>query len=417
MRKWVEQMNNIIKFELKKIITNKISWVSIIFILGFIVTFIAASLSSVYSYDENGGELNGFAAISRENQLTHPLAGEVTLETISNVISKRQELTDKGAKDVSEEEYGVKWHKYQGFNQLICYAYAKEANTFDYYVIDTLIPEDGEQFYSNRTKKVNQLLDMDYTYGNYTLAEKEYFLNMNEKVKIPLYYDYNLGWQNLLMYLPTFCLLLSFVMCTCIAPVFSNEYQTKTDSVIFSSKYGRTKVFSSKIKASFIFSTLLYMIATLILSLTMLGIFGFEGFNSNLQINDFIAPYNVTMLQAYFITIGLGYLAYLSLMTITLFISTKMKSNFGVIIISAVVLFIPTLIPHSRTFRLINYIVDLFPSKIMNGLTVLRSYKLYNIFGILVPQPWVMVAVSVLLSCVMIFFAHNSYKKHQVENS
>ncbi|MFZ2538946.1 MAG: hypothetical protein WAX04_08585, partial [Oscillospiraceae bacterium] len=112
----------------------------------------------------------------------------------------------------------------------------------------------------------------------------------------------------------------------------------------------------------------------------------------------------------------LGYLGYISIMAITLFLSAKMKTNFAVIIISAVILFLPTLIPHSRTFRLINYIVALLPSKIMDGFFVLRSYKVYNIFGYLVLQPWVMIWTSILLTAAMLYFAYTSYKKHQVRN-
>ncbi|MFZ2540058.1 MAG: hypothetical protein WAX04_14355, partial [Oscillospiraceae bacterium] len=291
-------MNKLTRFELKKIYKSKTAIIAIVILIAATIFIIAAAISSAYSYDQNGIELGGFAAISREKKLNHELAGEVTLELISNTIALKQKimsekanLTEKG--EMSNQAFSKYWYKFMDINMLIGTAYAPKDENNDFYAIDKLTPEDGKQFYNNRIKKVNEFLNMDYSYGNYTTAEKEYFLNMNEKVDTPFYYDYNLGWKNLLSNLSGLCLVLAFVMCICIAPVFANEYQTRTDSVILSSKYGRSKVFTSKIKSSFIFSTVLYLGSILIFTLIMLGIYGFGGWNCNIQINDFIAPYNV----------------------------------------------------------------------------------------------------------------------------
>ena len=108
-------------------------------------------------------------------------------------------------------------------------------------ILSGVTNERVENFYQDRHAQVQSIVDMDYTTGNYTQAEKDTILKLDAKVSDPITYDYSDGWKTLLTRdFPTVFLLIALVVCIIISPVFAYEYQTGADAVVLSSKYGRS---------------------------------------------------------------------------------------------------------------------------------------------------------------------------------
>lgn len=61
-------MIKLIRFEMKKLIKSKMLIIVGVAIIGIIIAMVAGSLSSVFSYEENGAELSGFDAIEIDNE-------------------------------------------------------------------------------------------------------------------------------------------------------------------------------------------------------------------------------------------------------------------------------------------------------------------------------------------------------------
>lgn len=95
-----------------------------------------------------------------------------------------------------------------------------------------------------------------------------------------------------------------------LSPVFSEEYALHTDSIIYSARYGRTKLTTSKIIAALevvIGTYLLY----LLLNLVLYGCtYGLQGWNVSIQSSLHYASsiYNLTFLQMFFISVILNIL-------------------------------------------------------------------------------------------------------------
>lgn len=73
-------------------------------------------------------------------------------------------------------------------------------------------------------------------------------------------------------------------VCIVVAPVFSGEYQAGTDAVILSAKYGKTKLTTAKIAASFLFGTaasILHILVACGLTLAAFGIKSGKGYVLN----------------------------------------------------------------------------------------------------------------------------------------
>ncbi len=130
-------------------------------------------------------------------------------------------------------------------------------------------------------------------------------------------------------------------VCIVIAPVFAGEYQAKTDAVILCTKYGKTKLPWAKMIASYLFGISAFTIHVLAALSIVLGTFGWNGWNLQLQIANTIIPYPLTFLQAALVNLGVVYLVLSAIMAFTLVLSAKMKSPYMVLVVLAPVLFIP----------------------------------------------------------------------------
>lgn len=255
---------------------------------------------------------------------------------------------------------------------------------------------------------------MDYTFGNYSAKDKAYFMNLNQKIDTPFKINYKSGWENILNNSSGMIIAICFVMCICIAPIFASEYQSGADAVILSSRYGRSKLISAKLKAGILFTTGLYGISMLLYYMITLGIYGAEGWNSNLQTISFLAPFPMTILEASLWTILIGYLGCLMMMSITLVLSSLLKSSFPVIIWSMVILFGSMFIPYSKSSRTINHFIQLLPNRIMDGYDAITHYEVYHLFGQIFPRHLIMIIVAILVTVLLMPIAHRGFKKHQV---
>lgn len=152
------------------------------------------------------------------------------------------------------------------------------------------------------------------------------------------------GWDKLLSGMGS---ILSIMICLIVvitlSPVFSEEYALHTDSIIYSARYGRTKLTTSKIIAALevvIGTYLLY----LLLNLVLYGCtYGLQGWNVSIQSSLHYASsiYNLTFLQMFFISVILNIFGIVALTTITLFLSAQMSSPVTALITSCVICFLP----------------------------------------------------------------------------
>ncbi|MBY9079639.1 ABC transporter permease [Paenibacillus sp. HN-1] len=416
-------MSSLTSFELRKMIRKKSFAVGVVVLLLGSILLLVSAVSFESWTDENGKELKGLSAIALAKKQTHAEAGVLTEDRIAKVISRYHLVrSDKGnlntsveasEADLSNEAYGKYEQPDYKILSLIREAYSP-LSEYDYYIVGKLKTGDAVEFYNKRLDKVNAYLNTDYTYGNYSAADKSYYMEMNSRIPEPFSFDYAEGWKNVLLNLWLIVFAIAFLVCICVSPVFAGEYESGADSIILSSRYGRSKVVASKLKASLILTTCIYVLGVLLFTLPTLGVYGLYGWNSSLQIIQLRAPFPLTLFQTYLCAVALGYLACLAVMAITLLLSSRMRTPFSVIIGSAILLFAPLLIPYSKNSRLFNHLLNLFPVKMMNGYSAFSHYELYHIFGYRMPEPYVLASVAVLIAVLFLPLAYRGFKKHQV---
>lgn len=409
--------------ELKKMTRKKSVIIACICLMACITLLSVLFINETSYSDEKGNNIHGPAAISRYKAQTQELEGPLTTEKMAAVLTHYQAVINDpqnyatlGAEgqSIKNEVYGQQIQKYEDVLDLMRRDFSP-IGTYDYYILSSVQPEDVTNFYDKRNADVKELLNMDYSTGNYTDAEKDYFLNLNSQIETPFHFAYIQGWSQILTRgFLSILLIISFVTCICVSPVFAHEYQTGADAIILSSKYGKNKIITAKIASSVAFTTILYTLSMFLFTIIMLAFHGVTGWNASFQLDSFKSPYPLTMLQVYLYGLAIGYIVNLSIMAIVLLFSAVNKTSFSVVIIGALYIFAPMFLPSSKTGSLINDILALLPAKAMDAFAVFSVYRSYSFAGQTIPLPLAIVLFSACIIVLAIPLACVKFKKHQV---
>jgi ABC-type transport system involved in multi-copper enzyme maturation permease subunit len=242
---------------------------------------------------------------------------------------------------------------------------------------------------------------------------KETLLQTDSRIKTPFTFDYMASYDYFFSMFFSTGLFTAFVMAVCLAPMFAGEYGTRTDQLILTSKYGKNKIITAKLFAGITLSATVCLILTAIIYFTGSAVFGFGGANSPLQLWYVMAIYPFTLGQAAVIYIICILFAVILFSAITLLLSSVFKSPFGVIIITSLLLFIPTMISDMPNL-ILTQIFNLLPPSMMAVWTILLDYTPYELFGLAIPPYIFLPAFAAAASAVMLPFAWRAFKNHQV---
>ena len=267
--------------------------------------------------NDDGSEITGMAAIQAKRDSLEDSACDLTAERLQSVIINYQNAYADPANFIQADGTAGSWINNTAYAKyiqsdselkyLIDAAFTPKGESYDYYAMGSMNPEDAVNFYENRMGKVGEYLNMDYSYGNYSKADKEYFIARNEKITMPFHYEYNTGWNKLLGISYVSLMVIALVVCITLAPMFSSEYQTGADAILLSTRYGRSKLIIAKIVSSFLLTSIIYISGIFILTLVTFLIYGSGGSDCSLQVLNFLAPADVNLLKAFLYVLLAGY--------------------------------------------------------------------------------------------------------------
>lgn len=276
--------------------------------------------------------------------------------------------------------------------------------------------ENTAGFYQARADKVKSYLDIDYSDWKYSNQEKQFWNTKNSQIETPYEYGYHAGWRSLFQCFEL--LIVSIIaICICIAPVFAGEYQSGADSVILSTRYGKSKLIKAKISAAFLFALLVFLINVLVAVGIQLYAFGFEGWDLPLQILNVTIPYNLSLLEAAMVCILILLLVSMGMAAVTLLLSAKLKTAFAVLVVDVLVILLPVFLGLSGTNGILNHILMLFPYMAVQPVfpAEYTSYFSYPFPGLTVDIITMRIIVYVVISAVCIPFVGRAFKRHKVQ--
>ncbi|MGN0203552.1 MAG: ABC transporter permease subunit [Coprococcus sp.] len=410
-------MTELIRMEFKKIYRKRMNIFVTLCCFFATVLFFSLPFIQYRAWNENGIMLTKDEAVSYKKKCYNALAGTLTEERIARDIEEYQMIasdpdhliTERGGEvSFTDEIYFGYLAPRQSYLNMIGNTYIY--NGMGAVNIPGIAPDDISGFYEARNETVKQRI-ADNTYLNET--EQQYWLKKSLSISSPYEYGYVLGWANfgdtagMLM----ICML---GICIAIAPVFAGEYQTGTDAIILSTRYGKNKTVTAKIIAAILFGTVVFAVNAAAALLIPLMTFGMEGGSLPLQIMDNTCPYDLTFAEAAFMTIAIAFIVMLGLTSLTLLLSAKMKSSYTVLIIDVMIIFVPVFTGTGRT-SLSSHILQLLPYQALSGLSQFKQYFSWSFGNIVLNLFSMTVLVYLLLSALALFLASLSFKKHQVQ--
>lgn len=399
---------DLVGFEYKKIFKRKSVIVTLILSLIVTVFSCAAILLGDYYVDGEPFESH-YEGMIKERTYARSLAGrEIDTDLLLETAEAYRKVPLQDRYSVTEE-YQTYARPYSAIRMIMMPVYNNRLHKFGVSDIQNLTIEQADNFYNLRYTKLEEAINSNTLNDN----SKAKLLSLDKEVKKPFTFDYIDGYQRFLAIMYTTGMLICFASAILLAPLFSGEYTNRTDQLLLSSKHGKKKLIHAKLFTGITLSSGICLILTVITYFQCMLTYGFDGGDAPFQLLVPMCAYPLTMGQVALLLSICILCANIFSTAITLFLSAKLKSPFGVIIIISIITIMPIFITIPDTNIFLHNILSLIPSNMM-GYWALITPLLYELPGISV-LPYIFIPIFAVIVTIMILpFAYHSFKNHQV---
>lgn len=375
------------KFELRKIISRKIVWITGgILLIGLLIWGVASALLPV-NREYSVSSLNGYEANRAERASAEQISGRAIDQTL-----------------IDEMLLAYKDFIYNGnYNNALPYldVYDLIGNVLGTHASTEILECDSDTFY----KKLNSLLEANTPAG----------MDVNS-FDDPITYDgYFDGWRKVSdMMKFVACMEIMFIA-ICLSTVFTVEHTRKTDQIILCTRLGKKKLYAAKVLAGLTVG----IGFTLLLSILMFGIvallYGFDGYNTILQF-VLLRPFNLTIGQAVLILVALSFVGASLVSLFTMMLSELTKNSVATIgMITGVMLMTMFIMEMPANLKLLSEIWYLLPSNLVSLNGAFR-YSALSIGGSTLAAYQYAPFVYVVLAIVFSTIGKVTYNRYQISD-
>lgn len=285
-----------------------------------------------------------------------------------------------------------------------------EHRDYDYYAVNNVSEDEVGTIYERRISTLKNWLDSGEE--TFTTEEKNFLIQQYENLKTPFYYEYADGWSALLQNISTFILILALVIGFFVSGIFSDEFQTKADSIFFSTKLGRNKGVLSKMVAGFSIVSVFYILFIFLYTCIVLFVLGADGANCPIQLDLWRSVYNVTFLQAFlFIVLG-GYVGTLFASLLAMLVSAITHSTTTAIIVPFIVL---CAFPFLSRIMTLPQLCSFFPDQLLEIYIDIRESGLINLGGKVTTIATFIIPLYAIICLVLQPILYNTYKRAEIK--
>lgn len=396
----------LLKFEYKKIFKKKSTGISLLLLL--IIT-LAIGMTGIqgYSYVDGKKATSHYDDMVTDRAYEKALSGRSLDKELILETQQAYRHINPDTRFMLTEEYQLYARPYSVIRGIILEVYSP-GKTMDIERLLNLKQEEAKNFYELRNAQLLRELE-----GlNLSKAEMNKHLRLNAQVKTPFTFEYSGGYKNFLLSAFPIGLFVVFSTAICLAPVFAGEYTSNTAPIILSSKH-RNMETAAKLVTGITFSISMSIIYLSVTLLECCCIYGFGGAGAPVQLLNVLMSYPLTMLNSCGLLILCNVTVNLLVAGITLLLSSRLKSPFGVIILVSLLLFAPLLIKVSENIRSLYDLVHMLPSNMLDINVVFGRYMYHFLASPVLPYLYIPL-FCIVLSCCLMLFTFRSFHKHQV---
>lgn len=383
-------------FEWKKIFERRLNVIAMLagYVLMGVCVFVWISQARFYD-ERTQTYIEGVGAVRLNQQHAQAQTDILSEEYVTQLIRDIQDVhldleSDEAYTDVIRPLGDIFWVTAKNYTDM-------SEQMIDRNVLNTVDLAEGAQFYERRIKKITDFLNMDFSFGNYKEIEKTYWIQKAEETKIPFHWG-DMDIMDMVWNLTAPGIYFVFVIVICISSVFSSEYESGAAGLIFTTKYGKSRLVWCKIAVSVLFSVG-YMAAGIALGVGAIGaVLGFQGAELPIQLWDSVIPYNLTAGQACAANFAVLLLVGIAIALVLLCCSAGMRSSLATLVIGMALMIAPAFFPMSKVSGLWNHINYLFPIRAVDLKTVLGSFVSYAVGNCVVSYIDMIVIVYTVVS-------------------
>ena len=407
-------MNNfwsLVGFEYKKIFVRKSVIVAIALSLGVVllssVTMLLGS-NNMSNFQDTKMSNYEEMMMDKENELAlsgRALDGELILEA-SEAYAK---IPDDIYPYTDSEEYQKYARPYYFVLPMVDSAYTTRNEPFGYADFQIISEDLANSYYEKRAEQYRLNLENNPLF---TQENVEVVMELDTKVEKPIVIQYDEGYTRFLALSTSNALLIMILLAFIISPMFSEEYQKRTDSLILSSKYGKNKQILAKLFTGVSIGVIITFMLMLAGYLACMLAYGFEGTNAAIQNYVGLSTYNFTMLDVVvllFITTTFG--SFL-MVAISLFLSSAISKPIAALAISMVIAILGIINGVALPgFEKVRYFL---PTALGTFWDVTVQFS-WSIFGINIMLYQAVCMVAFVIGTGLLLLTYGNFKKHQAQ--
>lgn len=372
-----------------------------IVVFGSILSFQWFSFGSMNGYTTAfGNHFDGYSVIKDSQEYTLSFKGDLTDETLQQLVRDYQRMQNAGM-DVDAQKTD-----YRTINSWLGTLWPELKDNADPGImIDYVDPERLTGLYERRKQAVEAFLDISDQVGK----EREYILQMNEKVKEPLHYDWTKGWSILLgsIVAETGTAMALFIAIA-LSSMFAGEWHDNTCSLVLTTKNGWKEIACVKICSGIAFAIELFVILMAGIVAAQLFYMGTAGWDMPIQNIKMLSVAPMNMLQAEIYEFAFTLFGVIGYAGIVMFLSAAVKSNALALLFSLAVIYVPPMVARYFPYEM-QKAMDLIPL-VGSGSDIFRT-NTFSIFGKIIWSPYLLITVPVLIGIVCMPFTVKKWSR------
>ena len=405
--------------EVKRILKSRRTLIllAVALFMAVIMAYLPISFESINRPGENGTiiELNGLDAIQFKREYRQQTYGEVTPEKVADALRIYQKyVPEYGTVDnIPLDVYTENIMAIRPLLDRLPEAFADPDTGIgaDLMEIDPDMVE--QNLYGQFASHLNDIMNLEQKEhpSARAFASEKY-----DEVDKP-YQLYSGLSRDAFDYIELYIFILSILCIAMVVPTFANEYQTGSDSIMRCTKNGRVKFSVIRILVAGVIFTVVFIVGMVIHLFIINLAFGAECLKTSFQmLFSIINLANLNLGQLQVILVLAGLLSLLASISCTLFLSAKCRDSLSSLLISLVVMLLPTIIYTALGGSV--WLSTILPSAGI-GLQNNFLYQLYGFNFLYVGDmsfwtPYIILISAAIEIPVFVFLAIRSYCKHQV---
>jgi ABC-type transport system involved in multi-copper enzyme maturation permease subunit len=396
---------SLFQFELRKLFLNR---KNIIIFLALLVIYGAIGFGSTYFLVGDGQNYRTYA------ELAKPLTGPLNPQKAKEALAAYEALKERYGNNEEAIYYGTSSDPSAKFDV----DYARFVEHTDEYYHGSPMDSLGDPYGIHVLQKKIDTLEQAGEANSFEYRKTQQQLHIEKNLGEPEFANTVL-WDNLFKNWGDFVMLfLLFVpLAFIIAPVFSVEASTGMDKLILSSRHGRKKIVRAKIAAVVVTTICVitaYLAATFAFGFLSVGTF--EGGNAAIRsIPGYVrAPFGFSNWQFSLVSALWLLVSGVVYALIVAFISSRTGNLLAAFGISLIVLFLNVGLSALGTSisLMIRPLIDFGMASISLTGEVFTAYKVYNVFGTVVPY-WFMILMFMTFLSILAGFGMYWGQKHR----